>query len=127
MSDTLKIILIISIFAFFIYKRKISSFLISRKEKRLLKKGTGENALKETSSVVSEDVRNVSSVSAEKDFPCRYEVYAFAYAEFADTNHFADRLRAKLDFSEMSMQNKKHYIKYIELGTLLLILVKYQE
>ncbi len=126
MSDSIKIILIISIFAFFIYKRKISAFLLSRKEKRLSKKGTEKCVSKETLSAC-EDTQNVPSVSSEKNFLYRYEVYAFDYAQFTDTGHFADRVSAKLDVIEMSMQNKKHYIKYVELGTLLLILVKYQE
>ncbi len=132
MSDTVKIVLIIAFFVFFIYKRKISAFLTERKTKRLSKKDAGKNTAAQTpvsSSDPPETAQNVSSsVFSEKNSsPFRYEVYAFDYAEFADAAHFADRLSAKLDVIEMTMQNKKHFIKYVELGMLLLILVKYQE
>lgn len=133
MSDTVKIILIVAIFAFFIYKRKISSFLSDRKAKRLgriSEKKTGKGTVS-VSSAVSKDTENTADAKdasvtvPEKASPYRYEVYVFDYAQYADTEHFSDRVSAKLDVIEMSMQNKRHYIKFVELGTLLLIVVKY--
>ena len=128
----IKIILIIAVFAFFIYRKKFSAFLAKRKTKHISEKDTKDPlTVSAVSSGITRDVSSGDSPSGipEQRFstPYRYEAYAFDYAQYPETEHFADRITAKLDVIEMSMQNKWHYIKFIELGTCLLVLVKYQD
>lgn len=134
MSDTIKIILIIAVFVFFMYRKKFSAFLAKRKIKHTSGKDTKESASVSAVSSgtgITGDVSGTDSPGGipEQRFstPCRYEAYAFDYALYPETEHFADRITAKLDVIEMSMQNKRHYIKFITLGTCLLVLVKYQD
>lgn len=134
MSDTIKIILTIAVFAFFIYRKKFSAFLAKRKIKHISGKDTKEPAAVSAVSSgtgITGDVPGTDSSDGipgqRSSAPYRYEAYAFDYAQYAETEHFADRITAKLDVIEMSMQNKRHYIKFIELGTCLLVLVKYQD
>lgn len=137
MSDTLKIILIVSVFAFFMYRKKFSTLFSGWKLKHTSKNDSGKNSGKDTGNGTQKEALTASSsvsctstdgISEQSiSVPCRYEVYAFDYAEYAETAHFSDRLNAKLDMIEISMQNKRHYTKFIPLGTCLVILVKYLE
>lgn len=134
MSDTIKIILMVSIFAFFIYRKKFSAFLAKRKDKHTSAKNTEKGTVSVPAAPDAETTKDAPDgdspggiTERRSTAPFRYEAYAFDYAEYPETGHFADRIGAKLDMIEMSMQNKRHYIKFIELGTCLLILVKYQD
>lgn len=131
MSDTIKIILIITVFLFFMYRKKLSAFLSKRKTEHTPGKGTadGQKASAALSASSTKDIPDTSGGISEQhsSVPYRYEAYAFDYAQYPESEHFADRITAKLDVIEMSMQNRRHYIKFIELGTCLLILVKYRD
>lgn len=135
MSDTVKIILIIAVFAFFMYRKKFSAFLSKRKNEHTAEKGTVNNQSTSSSAIfennlsrdISGSLNDTNGISERQNSaPWCYEIYAFDYAQYPETEHFADRINAKLDLIEISMQNKRHYIKFIELGTCLLVLVKYQ-
>lgn len=133
MSDTIKIILMVSLFAFFIYRKKFSAFLAKRKDKHTSSKNTEKGTVSVPAAPDAETTKAAScgdspgGITERCSVPFRYEAYAFDYAEYPETGHFADRIGARLDMIEMSMQNKRHYIKFVELGTCLLILVKYQD
>lgn len=132
MSDTIKIILMVSLFAFFIYRKNFSAFLAKRKDKHTAEKNTEKGLAAVPAAPAVETAKDVlggdsSGGNSGKDVPACYEVYAFDYGEFPETGHFADRISAKLDLIEIAMQNKRHYIKFVELGTCLLIIVKYHE
>ncbi len=127
MSDTVKIILIVAFFAFLIYRKKISAFWAARKDKKHEKSKPDKNAAP-VAAVMTENTQDASVLVSEKtDIPYRYEVYALDFVEHLDPAHFADKITAKLDMIEISMINKKHYIKFVELNTLLLIVVKYRD
>ena len=127
MSDTVKIILIVAFFAFLIYRKKVSAFLAGSKGKRHGKAKQDKNAVSAVS-VQPENIQDASVlVSGKTDVPYRYEVYAFDFSEHLATEHFADKITARLDMIEISMLHKKHFIKFVELGTLLLIVVKYRD
>lgn len=137
MSDTVKIILIIAISVFFMYRKKVSAFLEKRRTKHISGKDTGKRHTASSDALSAPDTSGDTSkdTSGSPDgipgqrspAPYQYEVYTFDYAEYAETGHFADRIAAKLDVIEVVMQNKQHYIKYIPLHTCLLVLVKYRD
>lgn len=130
MSDTIKFIVIIAFFLFFIYRRKIASFLKDRKARQngtdTVKRDRKDapEALKNKALDTEISENNSSEISRS---PVRYEVYAIDYSEHLDCAHFSDKLNARLNMIEIEMREKRHYIKYLTFGTLLVILVRYQD
>lgn len=130
---TITSLLVIAVFIYIVYKRRISPIFTKKKNKKAKTSGT-DTHIKDT--VIQSTLQPVTSCQLPGiplygftlDSDIRYDVMVFDYMQKGPDTYFGDRIEAKLSLtvSDMIEKGYPYRIDFITVGTALVILVTYR-
>lgn len=130
---TITSLLVIAVFIYIVYKRRISPLLPKNRKKKEKTSGTDtqtkDTAIQPTQQpFASSQSSGIPLYGFILDPDIRYDVMVFDYMCHSTDTHFEDRIDTKLSY-KVSDMNKKGYpyrIDFITVGSALLVLVTYR-
>lgn len=130
---TITSMLVIAVFIYIVYKRRISPLFHKNRKKKEKISGTDtqskDTAIQSTQQLLTScHLPGIPLYGFTLDSDIRYDVMVFDYMQKGPDTYFADRIEAKLSLTVSNMIEKgyPYRIDFITVGTALVILVTYR-